>query len=40
MDDSSNETMRDVEHTPPEGEDVTNVWERGIEDADPEQTEE
>ena len=27
-------TMKDVSHTPPNGESVTNVWERGDESPD------
>ncbi|WP_411968487.1 hypothetical protein [Haloferax sp. YSSS75] len=30
-DNTAKATMRDVSHTPPMGESVTNVWERGNE---------
>ncbi len=33
-DDARTETMKDVSHTPPDGESVTNVWHRGDEAAD------
>lgn len=33
-DDAPTRTMKDVSHTPPEGESVTNVWHRGSEAAD------
>lgn len=28
---ASRQTMKDVSHTPPAGESVTNVWHRGVE---------
>ena len=31
---SDKETLKDVDHTPPSGESVSNVWERGTESAD------
>jgi hypothetical protein len=31
---SDNETLEDVDHTPPNGESVSNVWERGDEGSD------
>ena len=31
---SENQTLKDVDHTPPAGESVSNVWERGTEQAD------
>ena len=29
MSDTTNATMKDVSHTPPDGYSVTNVWDRG-----------
>ncbi|WP_264475224.1 hypothetical protein [Halorubellus salinus] len=34
MADSDRDRMKDVSHTPPNGESVTNVWERGATEAD------
>jgi len=31
---NDNRTMKEVSHTPPNGESVTNVWERGDESPD------
>ena len=31
---SDKQTLKDVDHTPPSGESVANVWERGTESAD------
>jgi len=31
---SDTPTLKDVSHTPPDGESVSNVWERGTEEAD------
>lgn len=31
---AANETLKDVDHTPPNGESVTNVWDRGTESDD------
>jgi hypothetical protein len=31
---SEKQTLKDVDHTPPAGESVSNVWERGTEQAD------
>lgn len=28
------QTLKDIDHTPPTGESVSNVWERGSESAD------
>lgn len=31
---SQKQTLKDVDHTPPAGESVSNVWDRGTERAD------
>ncbi len=31
---SEKQTLKDVDHTPPVGESVSNVWDRGAEGAD------
>jgi hypothetical protein len=31
---SEKETLKDVSHTPPTGESVSNVWDRGVDDSE------